>query len=500
MTSKLALHVQGHEGWTANSHARFIKVIDPPVENKWPRQIVVGRVYIPDGEANAMIERGAAGADEWFARVLPMIRNAAYVNIWELPNEPQPVADLEFCHRLADFTVRAAALLHGIGKQVVGGNLSEGNPGGNETERAERFVAIARGLTHCEWWSQHCYWVMDYAHPEAGMNDWHAFRYRLNIAAARAAGIELPRLMLTEVGIDGGVVGVRAKGWQTFCRGDWQAYQAQLAQFDAGLREDDEVDVAFVFTAGANNDWADFGISEWNGAVLDAYIDAQGGPYVPKPPQVAPVSVVAQPAGEVRAAVTAFSQRDARWQADRLGTSSVTLGQAGCAVTALASLLRDWGAETDPQRLNAWLRVNNGFAQGNLLRWASVAALGAQFVELIRCETMAAPVERLAQYLATGYGVIVQVDATPGGALDGHWVRLMTLAARSGHIVDPWQLPGGELTSLERYLSPAGWTAARGLFAAAVYRRGGATRGAGLVVEKAAQEQLALRGRRGGRA
>ena len=83
--------------------------------------------------------------------------------------------------------MRAAALLHGIGKQVVGGNLSEGTPGGNETERAERFVAIARGLTHCDWWSQHCYWVLDYAHPEAGMNDWHAFRYRMNIAAARVA-------------------------------------------------------------------------------------------------------------------------------------------------------------------------------------------------------------------------------------------------------------------------------------------------------------------------
>lgn len=290
MTSKLALHVQQHKNWTANSHAAWIKVIDPPEQNKWPRHQIVGRVYIPDGEANAMIARGAAGAEEWFRRVLPGIQRAPYVMIWELPNEPQPVAELAFCHQLADFTLRVAALLHGIGKKVVGGNLSEGNPGGNEQERRERFVAIARGLAACDWWSQHCYWVLDYPHTEAGMNDWHAYRYRLNMRYAREAGIKLPRLMLTEVGIDGGVVGVKAKGWRTFCQGNWQAYQAQLAQFDSGLHEDPDVEAAFIFTAGANADWTDFAVGEWENAQLDAYIDAQGGPYVPKAAQPPPAA------------------------------------------------------------------------------------------------------------------------------------------------------------------------------------------------------------------
>lgn len=508
MTSKLALHVQGHVGWSADSRAKWIKVIDPPANNKWPRHEVIGRVYIPDGEANAMIARGAAGAEEWFRRVLPGIQRAPYVSIWELPNEPQPVAELAFCHQLADFTLRAAALLHGIGKRVVGGNLSEGNPGGNEQERRERFVAIARGLAACDWWSQHCYWVLAYPHTEAGMNDWHAYRYRLNMRYAREAGIKLPRLMLTEVGIDGGVVGVKAKGWRTFCQGNWQAYQAQLAQFDSGLHEDPNVEVAFVFTAGANADWTDFAVGEWENAQLDAYIDAQGGPYVPEAVVPAPVPVPApQPivvqaappvASALRSAVTAFSQRDARWQGQRLGTGSATIGQVGCAVTALASLLRDWGADTDPARLNAWLTANGGFAQQNLLVWNRVAGLGARLVELVRCGLMAAPVERLAQELAAGRGVIVQVDIDPGGTVQSHWVRLTTLAERSGHAMDPWQLPGRELTGLDRYLAGADWTAARGIFAAAIYERTTATR-AGLAMTDEVQNVLARRGRRGGR-
>ena len=47
MSSKLALHLQAHPGWSNRSAALWIKIMDPPGENRWPGLRVVGRVYIP---------------------------------------------------------------------------------------------------------------------------------------------------------------------------------------------------------------------------------------------------------------------------------------------------------------------------------------------------------------------------------------------------------------------------------------------------------------------
>jgi hypothetical protein len=275
MTSKLALHLQAHVNLP--TAAAWIKIIDPPAENRWPGLRVVGRVYIPDGESNAMIERGAAGADEWFRFCQPTFARAPYIRIWEAPNEPQPVADLAFCRQLSAFTIRLAELMHSAGLQLVGGNLSEGNPGGDEAERRERFQAIARGLASCDYWSQHCYWVLDYPHPEAGMNEWHAFRYRMNERYAAEAGIILPPLLITECGVDGGVVGRPKRGWRTFCR-DRAHYVEQLAAFDAELANDPSVLAATVFTAGPMG-WEDFEVDRELNAMINQHIAASGGPY-----------------------------------------------------------------------------------------------------------------------------------------------------------------------------------------------------------------------------
>ena len=284
MTSKLALHLQAHVNLP--TAAAWIKIIDPPAENRWPGLRVVGRVYMPDNDSNALVARGAAGADEWFRFCQPSFARCPWVFAWEAPNEPQPVADLAFCHQLSAFTIRLAELMHGAGLRIVGGNLSEGNPGGNEAERRDRFQAIARGLTHCDYWSQHCYWVLDYPHPEAGMNEWHAFRYRMNERYADEAGIILPPLLITECGVDGGVVGRPKRGWRTFCR-DRAHYMAQLAMFDAELAKDPHVLTATVFTAGPMG-WEDFEVDREMNDMINAHIQALGGSYAPAAPNTPP--------------------------------------------------------------------------------------------------------------------------------------------------------------------------------------------------------------------
>jgi hypothetical protein len=121
--------------------------------------------------------------------------------------------------------------------------------------------------------------VLDYPHPEAGMNDWHAFRYRMNVRYADEAGITLPPLLITECGVDGGVVAMPKKGWKTFCKSPI-IYAGELTDFDAELANDDCVLAATVFTAGPIG-WDDFELTEGLNEWLNRHIQAQGGSYMP---------------------------------------------------------------------------------------------------------------------------------------------------------------------------------------------------------------------------
>lgn len=169
--------------------------------------------------------------------------------------------------------------------------------------------------------------------------------------------------------------------------------------------------------------------------------------------------------------VTAYSQRDTQWAHEGLGhQASPTMGAAGCLVTSVASVVTDLTDQPlGPGYLNDWLRQNKGFASGNLFVFASVVPLGLQLTELIRSQSQPAPIARLAELLDDGAAIIVLVDINPGGGLDTHWVRLLSVDEKDGQIMDPWQMPGKEYVRLSTYFA-SGWTPARAIFTSAVYR------------------------------
>jgi len=138
----------------------------------------------------------------------------------------------------------------------------------------------------------------------------------------------------------------------------------------------------------------------------------------------------------------------------------------GCLLTAAAGLLASWGVDTDPGRLNRWLVDNAGYVDDNLFVFQSIGAFGVTLADLVFCPRVAAPIEKLAAYLANGAGVIIEVDFAPGGVVQPHWVRLLDVS--SGAILDPWQAPGQEAVNLSTYCA-TGWDAARAILAAAVY-------------------------------
>lgn len=264
--SKLSVQFQKLPGWAAQVVTDgYVKVIDPPFVNPFGANVkVVGRSFIPDGETNALIQQGRAGARLWFNRIAPTLLARPYVWAWEGPNEPQPVANWDFCNRLAEFTDEAASLFHGIGRKFIGGNLSEGNPGAvTDTERANLFCAIAQGFSNCDFWGYHCYWTPQTEHKESGYTQWHARSDKLMADYAAARGIKLPPRFITECGHDGQIIGRRANvaGWRALGE-TWADYKADLQRFATDIADEPEVVATFVFVAGANPDWLSFDLGE----------------------------------------------------------------------------------------------------------------------------------------------------------------------------------------------------------------------------------------------
>ncbi len=73
--------------------------------------------------------------------------------------------------------------------------------------------------------------------------------------------------------------------------------------------------------------------------------------------------------------VSLFLQGDPAWGQDQLGESVHTIGQVGCAMTSAAMVMKFYGIDTDPGRLNVFLRENGGYDEDNDLRWEGPVAL-----------------------------------------------------------------------------------------------------------------------------
>ena len=73
--------------------------------------------------------------------------------------------------------------------------------------------------------------------------------------------------------------------------------------------------------------------------------------------------------------VPQFRQADDRWRGDLLGPTQNTLVAEGCALTSAAMVLASYGIDTDPQRLNAFLKTNEGYTPQGWIYWEKAAEL-----------------------------------------------------------------------------------------------------------------------------
>jgi hypothetical protein len=64
-----------------------------------------------------------------------------------------------------------------------------------------------------------------------------------------------------------------------------------------------------------------------------------------------------------------YKQCDSAWANQQLGFCSLTICQAGCAMSSVAMILSTKGAWYNPGQLDSWLSNNGGYANGCDIYW-----------------------------------------------------------------------------------------------------------------------------------
>jgi drug/metabolite transporter superfamily protein YnfA len=129
--------------------------------------------------------------------------------------------------------------------------------------------------------------------------------------------------------------------------------------------------------------------------------------------------------------VPAFRQADPRWHLDPLGNTTDTMGGEGCAVTSAAMVLKSYGVDTDPQRLNAYLTAHHGYEGNGYLIWEKAAKLGQ---DVKKAYEDLPSYWRIDHQLMKGNPVIVRIHF-PGGGM--HFVVIAGKRGFDYLILDP---------------------------------------------------------------
>ena len=128
--------------------------------------------------------------------------------------------------------------------------------------------------------------------------------------------------------------------------------------------------------------------------------------------------------GRTELPVALYLQGDPAWGHDQLGLSVHTMGQVGCAVTSVAMVMKFYGIDIDPGRLNVFLRDNGGYDEDNDLRWEGPPVLAPDRVRHVY--------EDLPSYylidsnLSRGNPVIVRLHLASG------WTHFVVIMGKQG--------------------------------------------------------------------
>lgn len=283
---EISTQYQHLTGWAREFHVRtgaqWVKLIDPPERDPYAGMGVrtIGRTYLPDGESDSLWQHGSAGALAWVHRFADFYAARPWVYSWEGPNEPHPANKAER-KLLAEFERVFTTLLHERGLRSVVYNFGVGWP-----TDASHWTDLQAGFGGADFLGLH-----EYSAPtmQDGVEN-YCLRYRRLLSL----DIPYPPILITECGIDGGVIrqGWRA-GWKTFS--NVTEYAAQLKWYGSECAKDGILS-AQVFTAGPAADWYDFEVTQELAWAFPPRSDFVQAPAAPALPPLPPVVVEPEPA------------------------------------------------------------------------------------------------------------------------------------------------------------------------------------------------------------
>jgi len=138
--------------------------------------------------------------------------------------------------------------------------------------------------------------------------------------------------------------------------------------------------------------------------------------------------------------IAAIGQRDSRWKDKKLGTSSVTIGDAGCVLCCATIICRFYGHDIWPDWLNEQMARVGGYYDQNLWQWHKLTEIfpDIKVHKLIDCYTTPAPLDQIDKRLEEGHPVIVCVDFDPKPGVQTHYVVIFGKEGDDYYLADPW--------------------------------------------------------------
>jgi len=297
MTTKLAGHVQI---WSAATEDHLKRALYPalklltgvdPVEVRdkvlpaydragRPRPLIWPRKWTDD-ITPGLVAQGAAGARAWRDAVIGDYahwRTVLGCDTVELDNEIICWSD-DDAKRHNEFEAEVIRLLAQDGFSSIALNASVGWPKLEHWRHYQETLATAQYIG-----------LHEYGWPEVNAEghdlryfDWHVLRYRRACETIRDLGYRLPRIILTEIGWEGALVGLGHRGFRMLP--DQNAYLDWLKWYDGEIKGDPRVAYANIFQTGAKHDWREMDAvgSEIDGALAD-YVRNSYAPAQPSAP------------------------------------------------------------------------------------------------------------------------------------------------------------------------------------------------------------------------
>jgi hypothetical protein len=167
------------------------------------------------------------------------------------------------------------------------------------------------------------------------------------------------------------------------------------------------------------------------------------------------ISVVSALAGTVAVSadntmsIPVIRQQDPAWGGARLGAHPTdSIASSGCAITAVAMLLRYYGIDTNPAAFNAWLTPSGGYAWWDQLVWDAVTRYSGGRVAF--SGWFGSDLPTIEGQLDAAQPVVAEVSLYG----NQHFVLITGYTAEGGlQINDPWF--GDNVRFSDRYGDPA---------------------------------------------